>query len=155
MMTEPDLVQIGQGACIDDAYLISHINTRGVFKLNRIFVGSYCVLKSNSRLLSGSGMEDNSILLEHTLVLSGEVVDRKEVRQGWPIFTHISLQEHRIGLLKMLSIQNLDLTALFLSTNSISDLKSMKRREAKKSVVRGSKYDLLPNDSSHHDAAAV
>lgn len=144
MMTEPDLVQIGQGACIDDAYLISHINTRGVFKLNRIAVGNYCVLKSNSRLLSGSGMENNSILLEHTLVLSGEEVDTKEVRQGWPILTHRSLEEHRIGLLKMLSIQSLDLTAIFLSTNSISDLKKKKKQQD------GSKYDLLSNDSSHH-----
>ena len=151
MMTEPDLVQIGQGSCVDDAYLIAHINTRGVFRLNRIYVGNYCVLKSNSRLLSGSGMEDNSILLEHTLVLSGEEVDKNGVRQGWPISKHLSLEEHRIGLLKMLSIQDLDLTALFLSTNSISTLKSMKRRESKKVATReGVSYEMLSNDSSHH-----
>ena len=147
-MTEPDLVEIGQGSCIDDAYLIAHINTRGIFKLNKIIVGNNCVLKSHSRLLSGSGMEDNAILLEHTLVISGEVVDKMGVRQGWPINTHMSLEEHRIGLLKMLSTQDLDLTAIFLSTNSISDLKSMKKRGNQRKL-EGTQYDPLPSDSSH------
>ncbi len=32
MMTEPDLVTIGDNACVDNASLISHINTRGIFK---------------------------------------------------------------------------------------------------------------------------
>ena len=32
MMTEPDLVTIGDNSCIDDASLIAHINTRGIFR---------------------------------------------------------------------------------------------------------------------------
>lgn len=32
MMTEPDLVTIDDGAAIDDASLVAHINTRGVFR---------------------------------------------------------------------------------------------------------------------------
>lgn len=32
MMTEPDLCTIGDGASVDDASLIAHINTRGVFR---------------------------------------------------------------------------------------------------------------------------
>jgi hypothetical protein len=32
MMTEPDLVTIGDGASIDDASVIAHINTRGNFR---------------------------------------------------------------------------------------------------------------------------
>jgi acetyltransferase-like isoleucine patch superfamily enzyme/acyl carrier protein len=32
MMTEPDLVTIGANSCIDNASLIAHINTRGVFR---------------------------------------------------------------------------------------------------------------------------
>lgn len=32
MMTEPDLVTIGDGAAIDNASLIAHINTKGQFK---------------------------------------------------------------------------------------------------------------------------
>lgn len=40
MMTEPDLVSIGDGTSIDNASLISHINTRGVFMLRHLHVGS-------------------------------------------------------------------------------------------------------------------
>ena len=32
MMTEPDLVTIHDGAAVDDASLIAHINTRGIFR---------------------------------------------------------------------------------------------------------------------------
>jgi len=35
-MTEPDLVHVGDGACIDDASLVAHINTRGNFELNEV-----------------------------------------------------------------------------------------------------------------------
>ncbi len=37
MMTEPDLVKIGDGASVDDASLIAHINTRGVFRFGFAF----------------------------------------------------------------------------------------------------------------------
>ena len=83
MMTEPDLCVIGDRASIDDASLIAHINTRGIFRLNPVKVGSDCVLKSMTRLLSGATMEKHSIMLEHTLVLSGESVDSGSVWQGW------------------------------------------------------------------------
>lgn len=45
MMTEPDLVTIGDGASVDDASLIAHINTRGIFRLNPLYVGNGCVLR--------------------------------------------------------------------------------------------------------------
>lgn len=38
MMTEPDLVTIADNACVDDASLIAHINTRGVFR------SAFCIL---------------------------------------------------------------------------------------------------------------
>ncbi len=66
MMTEPELVTIDDGAAVDDASLIAHINTRGVFRLNPLVVGAGCVLKSGTRLLSGANMEPHSIMLEHT-----------------------------------------------------------------------------------------
>ncbi|RYG69938.1 hypothetical protein EON64_01440 [archaeon] len=95
MMTEPDLVTIGDFAGIDDASLIAHINTRGMFRLNPLSVGTGCVLKSMSRLLSGSSMQAHSILQEHTLVLAGEEVEAGSVWQGWPTRSQISLKEHR------------------------------------------------------------
>ena len=95
MMTEPELVTIGDFASIDDASVIAHINTRGVFKLNPLNIGAHCVLKSNTRLLSGASMEDRSILLEHTLVLAGESVDNDTVWQGWPSDVQMSLQDYQ------------------------------------------------------------
>lgn len=95
MMTEPDLVTIEDSVSIDDASLIAHINTRGVFRLNPLFVGKGCVLKSMTRLLSGAAMEKHSILLEHTLVLAGENVDSGFVWQGWPSSTTLTLSAHR------------------------------------------------------------
>ena len=37
---------IGDDASIDDASLIAHINTRGIYRLNPLSVGKGCVLKS-------------------------------------------------------------------------------------------------------------
>ena len=119
-MTEPDLVTIGDCASIDNASLIAHINTRGVWMLRHLNVGSwvqcffhlysmhsptiqmlscsllsYCVLKRGCRLLSGASMEDHSILLEHTLALAGETVEEGKVWQGWPSSRKLSLEDYR------------------------------------------------------------
>lgn len=83
MMTEPDLCSIGDRVGIDDASLIAHINTRGIFRLNPLSVSHSSVLKSMTRLLSGATMESHSMMLEHTLVLAGESVDTGRVWQGW------------------------------------------------------------------------
>ena len=47
-MTEPDLVSIGDGACIDTA-LVSHINTRGNFELNQVWDTLYVGILHRSR----------------------------------------------------------------------------------------------------------
>jgi len=148
MMTEPDLVTIGDDCCIDNASLIAHINTRGFFKLNPIEVGDGCVLKSNTRLLSGSGMEDHSVLLEHTLVISGEMVDSGSVWQGWPSHLHYPLGEHRSGLTNLLSTKDLELMSIFLSTNSASSIASMKRRKRRQHADRKSRSSPLAVETS-------
>ena len=84
MMTEPDLVRIGDNCCIDNASLIAHINTRGEFKLNQLHIGNYCTLRKGSRILSGAAMENYSTALEHTLVLGGDQIDAGTISQGWP-----------------------------------------------------------------------
>lgn len=53
------------------------------------------VLKCNTRVLSGGSMDAHSILLEHTLVMAGEVVDCGSVWQGWPANSRHSLIQHR------------------------------------------------------------
>ncbi|GJN70587.1 putative PKS/NRPS-like protein biosynthetic cluster [Purpureocillium lilacinum] len=84
MFTEPDLVTLGDRVAVDDASIVAHINTRGTFDLNRLDVGSRCVLRSGSRLLSGAIMRPDSCLLEHTLVMGGDIVEEGSVMQGWP-----------------------------------------------------------------------
>merc|ERR1712060_524514 len=84
MMTEPELVTIRDGAGIDDASLIAHLNTQGVFTLNRLEVGERCVMRTMSRLQQSAVMEPRSVLVEHTLVLPADTVKTNEWRQGWP-----------------------------------------------------------------------
>lgn len=84
MFTEPDLIKIGDRTVIDDASVVAHINTRGKFDLNRLEIGARCVMRSGSRLLSGAQMKDDSALLEHTLIMGGDVVEKGWTMQGWP-----------------------------------------------------------------------
>eukprot|EP00658_Telonema_sp_P-2_P053110 TRINITY_DN4153_c0_g1_i12.p1 TRINITY_DN4153_c0_g1~~TRINITY_DN4153_c0_g1_i12.p1 ORF type:complete len:925 (+),score=220.80 TRINITY_DN4153_c0_g1_i12:187-2961(+) len=84
MMTEPELVEIGDGSCIDKSSLICHINTRGEFQLNQLLVGAGAVMRDRSRLLSGALMEDHATLLEHCLILGGDTVEEDTFWQGWP-----------------------------------------------------------------------
>ncbi|KAH6892875.1 hypothetical protein B0T10DRAFT_400310 [Thelonectria olida] len=84
MFTEPDLITLGDRVVVDDASVVAHINTRGKFDLNRLEVGDRCVLRTGSRLLSGATMKNDSCLLEHTLIMGGDVVEEKCTMQGWP-----------------------------------------------------------------------
>jgi carbonic anhydrase/acetyltransferase-like protein (isoleucine patch superfamily) len=104
LMTEPDLVELGDNVNLDDCSVVAHINSRGNFALNRLKIGSGCVcrcrvyfetctdwlgdcrcaLRTGSRLLSGASMEDSSMLLEHTLLSSGETAEAGSVYAGWP-----------------------------------------------------------------------
>jgi acetyltransferase-like isoleucine patch superfamily enzyme/acyl carrier protein len=84
MFTEPDLIRLGNRVTVDDASVVAHINTRGKFDLNMLEIGDRCVLRSGSRLLSGATMKDDSCLLEHTLIMGGDVVEAKWTMQGWP-----------------------------------------------------------------------
>ncbi|KAI8310161.1 putative peroxisomal-coenzyme A synthetase [Colletotrichum sp. SAR11_59] len=84
MFTEPDLITLGDRVVVDDASVVAHINTRGKFDLNRLEIGDRCVLRTGSRLLSGAMMKNDSCLLEHTLIMGGDVVEAKWTMQGWP-----------------------------------------------------------------------
>ncbi|KAF8129664.1 acetyl-CoA synthetase-like protein [Mycena galopus ATCC 62051] len=84
LMTEPDLVELGDNVNLDDCSVVAHINSRGNFALNSLKIGNGCALRSGSRLLSGASMEDSSMLCEHTLVTSGDVADANTVYSGWP-----------------------------------------------------------------------
>ena len=83
MMTEPELVTIGDGACINGAYVIGHINTKGTFALGNLMIGKNTTMRTGSRLMAGGVMEPGSVMLEHTLALPGETVDAGMAWQGW------------------------------------------------------------------------
>ncbi|KAJ7212625.1 AMP-dependent synthetase and ligase [Mycena pura] len=84
LMTEPDLVQLGDNVSLDDCSVVAHINSRGNFALNSLEIGDGCAMRTGSRLLSGASMEDSSMLVEHTLLTSGDVADARTVYSGWP-----------------------------------------------------------------------
>lgn len=79
--------------------------------------------------------------MEHTLVISGETVDYGSVWQGWPSQLHYPIREHRDGLTNLLSIRDLDLMTIFLSTNSASSLASMIRKKKRQHVEIASKQN--------------
>ncbi|KAL4805105.1 hypothetical protein BDV18DRAFT_152964 [Aspergillus unguis] len=84
LLTEPDMVTLGERVAVDDASLVCHLNTRGEFELHPLVVGDRSVLRTGSRLMSGATMGKDACLLEHTLVLSGDCVDDGCTMQGWP-----------------------------------------------------------------------
>ncbi|OBZ77802.1 putative peroxisomal-coenzyme A synthetase [Grifola frondosa] len=84
LMTEPDLVQMGDNVALDDCSVVAHINSRGNFSLNGLKIGSGCALRAGSRLLSGASMDESSMLCEHTLLTSGETAVSGYAYAGWP-----------------------------------------------------------------------
>ena len=84
-MPEPDLVTIGDGACINFAHVIAHTNTLGAFTLNNILIRERATLCMESRVMGGTSVGADSILLEHTLAMVGDDVERGTIWQGWPV----------------------------------------------------------------------
>lgn len=52
--------------------------------MNELKVGKGAVMRRQARLLSGASMEPFSVMLENTLVISGDVLGPGTVWQGWP-----------------------------------------------------------------------
>ena len=81
-MTEPDVVTIGDRAMLDQCSIIGHINSRGKFTINQVRIGAGACLRSWTRLQSGAEVEERGRMLEHTLVLGGDIVDAGSSVQG-------------------------------------------------------------------------
>ncbi|KAI0777797.1 acetyl-CoA synthetase-like protein [Trametes elegans] len=84
LMTEPDLVEMGDRVAIDDCSVVAHINSRGNFSLNKLRIASSSAMRAGSRLLSGAAMDEHSMLCEHTLLTSGETAMAGAAYAGWP-----------------------------------------------------------------------
>lgn len=57
MMTEPELVALEDGACVDDAALVAHVNSRGIFELCPLRMGHGAALRAGSKLMAGAVVE--------------------------------------------------------------------------------------------------
>jgi acetyltransferase-like isoleucine patch superfamily enzyme/acyl carrier protein len=84
IMPEPDLVTLGDRTVVDCSAIVCHLNTRGNFELAPIVIGKECTLRARSRLQQGIHMEDGAMLLEKSIAMTGEVLDRRSVWQGGP-----------------------------------------------------------------------
>ena len=98
LFTEPDLLTLGDRVAVDDASLVAHINSRGNFSLNALSVGDRSALRSGSRLLSGASMAPDACLLEHTLIMAGDVAEEGTTYQGWPADEFVGDRERPCGL---------------------------------------------------------
>merc|ERR1711935_1105226 len=83
-LTEPDLVTMGEGVCLNKkSGVVCHLNSRGGFSLTAIKLGDRASCRALTKVTGGSGMGDDSLLLEHTLLMPGEKLGGSETRQGW------------------------------------------------------------------------
>jgi hypothetical protein len=72
---------------------VSVVFLQGQFDLNELLVGEGAVLRRNTRLLSGASMDAYAMMLENTLVVSGDVLGAGTVWQVcfW-LFTRATLE---------------------------------------------------------------
>lgn len=81
---EIDLLELGDRVVIHGASAVGHLNTRGQFKLAKIKIDKDCTLRNKSRVQQGVHMEEGSMLLEKSIAMTGEVLDKHSVWQGCP-----------------------------------------------------------------------
>jgi hypothetical protein len=84
MMTEPELITVGERACVESASLVAHLNTFGILELNPIRIGDLCTVRDKSRVSSGAELLRGSVLLERSLAMPGDVMPEFSVWQGYP-----------------------------------------------------------------------
>jgi carbonic anhydrase/acetyltransferase-like protein (isoleucine patch superfamily) len=96
-MPEPDLVQMGDRCVLDCSSVVCHLNTRGNFELAKIVMENNVTLRTRSRIQQGVYMETGSMLLEKSLVMTGEVIEADSVWQGAPSSRLLSYDSSTIG----------------------------------------------------------
>jgi acetyltransferase-like isoleucine patch superfamily enzyme len=82
--SEIDLLTIGDRCVIDDGRLVCHLNTRGNFELTPIILENDVTLRRMTKIQKGALLEFGAMVLEHSLVMTGETVEANSVWQGSP-----------------------------------------------------------------------
>jgi acetyltransferase-like isoleucine patch superfamily enzyme len=96
-MPEPDLVQMGDRCVLDCSSVVCHLNTRGNFELAKIVIENNVTLRTRSRIQQGVHMENGCMLLEKSLVMTGEVIEADSVWQGAPASRLLSYDTSSVG----------------------------------------------------------
>jgi len=96
LLPEPDLVQIGDNACVNASTIVCHNNNGGFFELATIDIRERATLRSGSRVMNHSVVSADSRLLEHTLVIPGDVVSEGATWQGWPSKGITCMKKHTV-----------------------------------------------------------
>jgi carbonic anhydrase/acetyltransferase-like protein (isoleucine patch superfamily) len=81
---EVDLLTIGDRCVIDDGRLVCHLNTKGSFELTPIVIENDVTLRRMSKIQKGAQVESGAMVLEHSLVMTGETIEANSVWQGVP-----------------------------------------------------------------------
>ena len=80
-------------------------------------------MRRNTRLLSGAAMEEYSTMLEHTLVVSGDVLGPGTTWQGWPAH-QVSVSEARLmGALKDIRLSRMNTMSTFKHVRKSASIK--------------------------------
>jgi len=81
---EPELITIGDRCAIDDGRLVCHLNTKGNFELSPLVLEDDVTIRRLSKIQKGCVVEQGAMVLEHSLVLTGETVEAGSLWQGTP-----------------------------------------------------------------------
>ena len=93
-------------------------------------------------------MSDYSIMLEHTLVLAGDIVDSGAVWQGWPSSTHISLERHRKTLMSLINKVAFPIAGAVPGRAVVRALQRREDAETVDNSYRSSKMDGTATDKA-------
>ena len=85
ILPEPDLVEIGDNACVNASTIVCHNNNGGYFELATIEIRENVTLRSGVRVMQSSFISADARLLEHTLITPGDTVPQGATWQGWPV----------------------------------------------------------------------
>ena len=100
-MPEPDLVEMGDRCVVDCASIVCHLNTRGNFELAKIRMENNTTLRTRARIQQAVHMEANSMLLEKSLVMTGEIIEADSIWVGAPAARLLSYDTSSINTMNL------------------------------------------------------